>query len=166
MLAQALRQHPQDGRSWSALGLADMLAGDLEQAMHDFRQAVVFMPAHIGTWDGLGWARLLSQALQEARAAFEQALALDRNFGESHGAMAVVQALQGEREQAVQSIERAKRLDKANLSARYAESILSGEASDVQALQRLAQRLLGERKGPLGGTMADWLPPANPSILK
>lgn len=158
LLANALRQNPQDGRSWSALGFAEMLAGDLEKATQHFRQAVVFMSAHIGTWHGLGWARLMSSDIKEAQEAFEQALSLDRNFGESHGAMAVVQALQGAREHALQSIERAKRLDKASLSARYAESILSGEASDVQAMQRLAQRVLGERKGPLGGTMADWLP--------
>jgi len=158
LLTNALQQNPQDGRSWSALGFAEMLAGDLDKATQHFRQAVVFMPAHIGTWHGLGWARLMSRDIKEARDAFEQALSLDRNFGESHGAMAVVQALQGEREQALQSIERAKRLDKAGLSAHYAESILSGEASDAQAMQRLAQRLLGDRKGPLGGTMADWLP--------
>lgn len=55
------------------------------------------------------------------------------------------------------NIERAKRLDKTALSARYAESILNGEIHDKHGMQRLAQRILGERNGPIGGSMADWL---------
>ncbi|HEX7649480.1 MAG TPA: tetratricopeptide repeat protein [Noviherbaspirillum sp.] len=157
-LEKALRINPEDGRSWSALGLANLLAGEVEQAVQDFRRAVNFMPSHIGTWHGLGWAHLMRRDLKEAHHAFETALSLDRNFAESHGALAVVQAMTGQRESAMESIERAMRLDKAGLSARYAEAILSGTADNAEAMQILAQRILGDRKAtPLGGTTADWL---------
>ncbi|MBI1889501.1 MAG: tetratricopeptide repeat protein [Burkholderiales bacterium] len=159
LLAQALERNPQDGRSFSALGFAEMYAMDIDKSLRYFQQAVAFMPNHIGTWHGLGWVCFMNKDLEGARQAFEQALALDRNFGESHGAVAVMQALAGDREGAKESIERATRLDKAGLSARYAEAILSGEAFDSQAMLRLAQRLLGGRKAPMGdGSMADWLP--------
>ncbi|HSW18711.1 MAG TPA: tetratricopeptide repeat protein, partial [Ramlibacter sp.] len=115
-------------------------------------------PSHIGTWHGLGWTQLLLQDLDGARASFETALELDRNFAENHGGLAVILALQKQAQAAREHIELAQRLDRANLSSRYAQALLSGEAQDTQAIQRLAQRLLGGRKAPLGGQMSDWLP--------
>lgn len=159
LLDAALRHNAADGRSLSAMGFAELLSSNLPQARDWLEQAVGRMPGHIGTWIGLGWTRLLQQDLAGARHGFEQALALDRNFGESHGSLAVVQALAGERDEAQKSIERALGLDKSNLSARYAQALLAGEASDAQAIHRLARRLLGGRAAPLGGDLAGWLPP-------
>jgi Tfp pilus assembly protein PilF len=59
-----------------------------------------------------------------AATAFEQALALDRNFGETHGGLAVIAALQGRHEEARESIKRALRLDRQAMSAQYAEMLL------------------------------------------
>lgn len=157
--AQALALNAQDGRAWSAGAFAAMLAGDLETAHAEFERSLSFMPGHIGTWHGLGWCGVLRGDLARARSAFESALELDRNFGESHGGLAVVLALQKEEGPAREHIELARRLDSANLSSRYAEALLTGEAQDVDGVRRLAERLLGARPGPMGGTMADWLPP-------
>jgi Flp pilus assembly protein TadD len=121
------------------------------------RPALTFIPAHIGTWHGQGWAQVLRRDLAAARRSFQAALELDRNFAESHGALAVVLALEQQEQAARKHIELAKRLDVEGLSARYAEAVLTGEAQDTQAVQRLAQRLLGGRKAPLGGAMRDWL---------
>lgn len=157
--AQALALNAQDGRAWSAGAFAAMLTGDLETAQAEFERSLSFMPGHIGTWHGLGWCGVLRGDLARARSAFESALELDRNFGESHGGLAVVLALQKQELPAREHIELARRLDRANLSSRYAEALLAGEAQDVDGVRRLAERLLGGRAGPLGGTMADWLPP-------
>ena len=156
--AQALHLNPEDGRAWSARGFADLLRGDFEGATEDFKRALTFMPEHIGSWHGQGWAQLLRRDLAAAQASFESALALDRNFAESHGGLAVVLALRQQSEAAREHIDVAQRLDRSGLSSRYAEAILSGEAHDAQALRRLAERLLGGRKAPLGGQMSDWLP--------
>lgn len=155
---RALGLNPADGRALSARGFAELLAGAFDQAVRQFRQAVTAMPTHIGTWHGFGWSQMLSGDLAGARASFESALALDRNFAESQGAMAVILAMQKQVQAAQEHIERAQRLDRTNLSSRYAQAILSGEAQDSQAVQRLAHRLLAAREGVFGGTMADWLP--------
>jgi Flp pilus assembly protein TadD len=161
---QATQLNPRDGRAWSARAFAELLAGDLAAARASFAQALAFMPQHIGTWHGQGWLQVLQKDLVGARATFEHAVALDRNFAESHGGLAVALAMQGDKAAAREHIELAQRLDRANLSSRYAEAILSGEAQDAQAIQRLAQKLLGARKAPLGGTMGDWLPPQDKTL--
>ena len=153
----ALQLHAQDGRAWSARAFASLLAGDLDTAQADFGHALAHMPGHIGTWHGQAWAQLLQRNLTGAQESFATALGLDRNFAESHGGMAVALALQGQNVAAEEHIERALRLDRGNLSGRYAQAILSGEVQDAQAIQRFAQRVLGQRTAPLGGQMSDWL---------
>ena len=105
------------------------------------------MPEHIGTWHGLGWAALFMADLAAAQAAFEQALALDRNFGESYGGMAVVHARRGDRPAAEAAIEIALRLDRHCMSAHYARAVLEGRADDAAELRQLAARLLSARRG-------------------
>jgi len=154
----ALQMNQNEGRAWSVRAFADMLAGDFVAATEHFARALDAMPEHVGTWHGQGWVQVLQKNLDGAQLSFETALALDRNFSESHGGLAVVLALKGLTQQAQQHIELALRLDKTNLSGRYAQTLLSGEGKDAANLQRLARRLMEGRSGPLGGPMADWLP--------
>jgi tetratricopeptide (TPR) repeat protein len=158
-LARALMIHPEDGRTWSALGFVDLLEQKLPKAAYDFHQAIRFMPEHVGTWNGLGWTSILERQFTAAASAFERAIELDRNFGESHGGLAVAYANLGRKEEAEDAIARATGLDKTSLAAQYAKAILSGEVRDAQSIQRLAARLLGRRAAPAGGVIADWLPP-------
>ena len=141
----ALQLRPDDGRALSVRGFAGMLAGSFAEALADFQRALAAMPAHIGTWQGLGWTQLLQRDFPGAQASFERALALDRNFAESHGALACALAMQGRADAAKDHIALAQRLDKACAASRYAQSILTGEAQDAQAVQRLAQQLLSRR---------------------
>jgi len=154
---QALAANPDEGRSWSGLGTASLLKRDLPAAQQQMEQAVKHMPSHIGSWHLLGWSRLLDGKLEAARAAFDTALGLDRNFGESHGALAVVLAMQGRRAEAEASIARAQGLDGEGLSARYAQMILSGQTQDPQRFRALAMRLLSTRQGAFGQNLADVL---------
>lgn len=157
LLSRALARNDEDGRALSALGFTDMLENNLPRAQATFEQAVRFMPGHIGTWHGLGWSRLAQGDRAGAVQAFQQALALDHNFGESHGSLAVGLAANGDRAAAAEHAEKARRLDPGNMSGRYAELILSGQASDFQHVRRVAQRLLRQKKAPLGGDFAEWL---------
>lgn len=154
----ALRRQPGDGRAWSTRGFAALLANDLPAAHSAFVQALSAMSQHIGTWHGMGWTQILQGDLAGARASFDTALALDRNFAESHGGLAVVLAMQSLRQEAEEHAELALRLDKSNLSGRYAQALLSGEVKDAKDVQRFARRLLGGRAGPLGGDMGDMFP--------
>jgi tetratricopeptide (TPR) repeat protein len=154
-LAEAVRCRPKDGRALSGLGMAKLLAGDGAGARDALRQAVSLMPLHIGTWHALGWSCIVLKSLDEAADAMRHALDLDRNFGESHGAVAVVAALAGRREEAQAAIDRALGLDPRGLSARYAQMVLSGEAADPEKFDRAARRVLSSRSLPGGLTLAD-----------
>jgi Flp pilus assembly protein TadD len=126
------------------------------------------LPDHIGTWHGLGWSQLIQRQMSSARNSFEMALALDRNFAESHGGLAVVLALENNAQGARESAERALRLDPANLSGRFAQAILQGEVSNPQAFESLARRLLSGQAAPAGeGNIWDGvLQPRARAVLK
>lgn len=154
LLDVAMQRHPNDGRTLSALAFLALQTLDLATARQRFEIAVQRLPEHIGTWHGLGWTCLMQQDFTQARSAFETALALDHNFAESHGALAVAlvlgsahtgQMTNALREDASASIERALRLDRSCLSARYAQALLNGEVNDAAAIRRLAERLIGGR---------------------
>lgn len=116
--------HPTCGRAWS--GLAQLEFNELEfvPAEEHLKIAVIYMPDHIGTWHLLAWLYILQRDSQRAREALDKSYALDRNFGETHGGLAVVDALDGKDEQARVGIRRALKLDPECMSARYAEMLI------------------------------------------
>jgi Tfp pilus assembly protein PilF len=154
-LERAERARPEDGRIQATIGLCALQAGDLAGAQKRFERALAgSMQAHVGTWHALGWARLLQGNRAGAQAAFAQALTRDRNFAESHGAMALVLGLGGEAAQAAQHLRAADKLDAANVTGRYARAVLAGEARDAGQVQALVKRLLA-RPGLSRGSLAD-----------
>lgn len=158
LLGNALQHNPTDGRVLSALGFADLLERRLDDARSHLVRAVQAIPDHVGTWHALGWTCLLQGDRDTALQAFQRAVDIDRNFAESHGGLAVVLAARGDREAAAEAIRRALGLDRQNLSGRYAQALLDGEAQDPRALTSLATRLLGDRTAPFGGSLLDLLP--------
>jgi tetratricopeptide (TPR) repeat protein len=151
----ALQLNPRDGRAFSARAFASLMAGQLDLALKDFAKALAHMPGHIGTWQGQAWTQLLLSDLVGAQTSFKQALALDQNFSESHGGLAVALALSNDPQLARVHMEFALRLDRTNVSGRFAQAILSGEVKEAEAFKRLAERLLGNQSAPLGGTVLD-----------
>lgn len=152
LLELALQCNPEDGRTWSALGLCSLQAQDWQAAQQRLERAVQAMPTHIGSWHALGWSRLLQQDTQGALAAFRQALDLDRNFAESHGAVGLALALSGHRAEAEGFLEAARRLDPFNVTGRYARALFAGEAGDPARLLALVDRLL-DRPGLSGAKL-------------
>jgi tetratricopeptide (TPR) repeat protein len=149
LFEQALKVNPSDGRTWSGMAMTRMLATDLPGADEAFSRAVVTMPEHIGTWIAWGWCRFLQKRLDQAQQAIEEALRLDRNFGESHGAMSVLLATRGQKAEAEREVEIALRLDPTCMSARYAQTILSGDAQDPAKVIKLGQRLMSRQRSAL-----------------
>ena len=142
ILRRALDVSPRDGRTWSAMGLCEMMRMRIGDAIIAFERAVETMPGHIGTWHALGWCQIISNLLPAARSTFRHALDMDHNFAESHGGLAVIQALSGEVAEAAESIRRALKLDPDSMAARYAQAVLAGEHMDPQAVSLLADSLL------------------------
>lgn len=153
LFERAVAIHGEDGRSWSGLGLAQLIALDVPAALTSLKTAVSHMPDHIGTWHALGWCQLMARDMQGADSSFSRALALDRNFAESHGGLAVALALAGRRDAAAESAQRALRLDPQCLSARYAKAILDGEIRDAESFRVVAERLLAGRDGVDAATL-------------
>ena len=153
LLSVLLARKPDDGRALSTAALAELLAGRVPAARALFERSVVTMPRHIGTWLGFGWCDVFLNNLGGARASFETALALDPTFGESHGALAVVAALEGRRAEAETSIRRARGLDPRGLSAQYAQGVLDGETSDPERFMAHAQSALRRHSTPDGRTL-------------
>jgi tetratricopeptide (TPR) repeat protein len=145
-VAQALALQPHEGRCLSLQGQLALARRRYGEAAEWLEQAARQMPGHVGSRQAVGWCQVLQQDLPAARAHFEQALAMDRNFAESHGALAVVDALQARPADARRGIARALRLDRGCLSAVLAQKLLSrapGQAGQslhdelVQVLQHL-----------------------------
>jgi len=115
---------PQNGRAWLGLGMLATLAQDFPRACEFLGRATGQMPQHIGSWHALAWAHLFGGDFAGAEKHFAHALELDRNFAESHGAMAAMLAMKGEREAAEREIEIAERLDRKNMSSQFARALL------------------------------------------
>lgn len=150
LLARALASHPEDGRTWSALGMVSLRVGALPQARERFERATRRIPRHVGTWHALGWTCLLQQDVPAAHGAFAQALALDRNFAESHAAMALVLTAQGQHAQAEEHLARAERLDRDSATARYVRALRSGELREGADVRAFAARVLRGARVPAG----------------
>lgn len=132
--AQVLATQPDAGRALAGAGEALMLGGDAPAAHAFLSRATARMSQHIGTWHALAWCDLLLGSPAQAHTHFTKALDLDRNFGESHGGIALVHALNGHADEARQDIKRALRLDPQSRNARYAQSLLwSAEGRDREA---------------------------------
>jgi Flp pilus assembly protein TadD len=138
---RATERHPSSGRAWSGMGLTTMLALDLDRAIENLKQAVRYMPDHIGTWHSLGWCQILKRDFAGAQESFDRAMALDRNFSETHGGLAVLHVLQGRPEAAEPEVKRALRLDPKCFSGRFAQSLLLSKSDPAQA-QAIVQGIM------------------------
>ncbi|PCK06927.1 MAG: hypothetical protein COA42_16895 [Alteromonadaceae bacterium] len=134
---KATDAHPKVGRAWSGIGqlaFQDMQFDDAKQALE---LAVTTMPDHVGTWHLLAWTHLMQNQIEQAEQAFNKAYDLDRNFAETHGGLASIYALKGDKSAAERHIKIAERLDPSGLSSTYARMVLlnnQGQKSEAQAL--------------------------------
>ncbi|WP_160153359.1 tetratricopeptide repeat protein [Microbulbifer sp. ALW1] len=142
-----LTEYPSVGRFWTVKGQLQLVDFDFNEARASFTKAVELMPEHIGTWHLLGWSEVLRDDLGAALHAFERALELNRNFAESHGGLAVVNALQGNWDTAQQASKRALGLDHSNLSGRYAEALCLEHRGQAGAAEQLRQKLFATPTG-------------------
>ena len=152
-----LTGHPRSGRALLGLGQCLMLRGDIPDAHALLERASVEMPEHIGTWHALAWCQLMQGDLSGAKRSFDRAFAIDRTFGETHGGLALVFALRGERVQAEESIKRATRLDPKGRSALYARTVLLLDAGHTEAAAQVVQRALLMTRGPAVNVSVDFL---------
>jgi len=144
-----LEAHPTCGRGWFGLGQIELLHMQLDAAERAIEIASTHMPEHIGTWHVLGWIHIMRGNVLAAQLAFQRALAVDRTFGESHGGLAVIAALQGQELNARTSIKRALRLDPQSMSAQYAQMLLLQSHGATEEARGVLEAVLSR---PLSGS--------------
>lgn len=152
-----LATQPHNGRALAGAGEAMLLKGDSAGARPLLEKASVAMPSHLGTWHALAWSALLEGDLAAAHAAFASALAADRNFGESHGGLALIHAVRGEFDEARQGVRVAMRLDAGGRNARYAQSLIWRSEGREREAQAVVEGILSEVGIDAAGRSPDFI---------
>lgn len=140
LFERALALAPNDPRAHIGKGLVQLTRGEPDAVSSLDRGAELFGD-HIGSWIAAGWAYFTQGDLAQARDRFERALALDENFAESHGALAVLDVLAGQHDDGRRRAEVAMRLDRQCYSAILAKSLLleaDGRTGAAEALRKRA----------------------------
>jgi tetratricopeptide (TPR) repeat protein len=155
LLGRAIELNPKSGRAWAGKGLSAMLRGDLAAGEEGLARAVQYMPQHIGTLHALGWCQILLGKLDEAEASFRKAYELDRSFGETHGALAVLELMRGAGNRAQRRADISLRLDPQSFSGRYAKVLLESKNDGMR--EEGVRRILASQAALKGGTLLDML---------
>lgn len=143
LLEPVVARDPANARAWMALGLALLIAGEPANAVTALRRCTAILSANPGAAVALAWANLVAEGPQAAERDFLRAVEVNRSFGESHGGLAVVQALQGRLDEARHSIRLAERLSPdAAYGAQYAQAIIAATEGRQEQSVRMIQDIL------------------------
>jgi Flp pilus assembly protein TadD len=157
MLDQSIAARANNPRAWVGKGLARLAAGDAAAGAAAIDHGAEQFGDHIGSWIASGWAHFVAGNLDQARTSFDRALAIDPNFGETHGALAVLDLLGGDAVSARRRTDTALRLDRTAFGGILAKTMLLDAAGDAQAAQALRERALNTPIGSDGRTIAQAL---------
>ncbi len=153
----AIARQPRNPRAWMGKGLGLLVAGDKAAGVEAIDRGAELFGDHIGSWVASGWAHFLAGSNAGARASFERARAIDDNFAESHGGLAVIDVTEGKLDDAARRSEIALRLDRQCFGAALAKSMLLEKGGNAKAAQRIRDIALSTPIGPNGQTIAQAL---------
>lgn len=145
---------PDSPRNLLGKGLALMAAGDAHGAANFIDQSATLFKSHLGTWIAAGWAHFATDDRPRARTIFEHALALDDTFSETHGALAVLDILDGNIESARRRTDTALRLDRRCFAGALAKSLLLEHDGNPEAAQRVRELTVNAPLDASGHTIA------------
>lgn len=157
LFEQALAKQPANPRAWVGKGLALLMSNDAAAGATAIDRGAELFGDHLGSWIASGWAHFVTGDYVKARASFERALAIDPNFAESHGGLAVLDVLAGNLDDARRRSEIALRLDRTCLGGALAKSLLLERGGHAQAAQKIRQVALSMPIGANGQTIAQAL---------
>jgi tetratricopeptide (TPR) repeat protein len=149
IIRQVLKLKPNSGRMLALQGEVEFFSLQIPPAIKSLEKTLKLMPDHIGSLHFLGWCYCMAGEFDVAVMTFKKALALDANFAESQGALAVIEVLRNDLETAAKLAKEV--LDKAPqcASANYAVELITektGDNSEAQpttiAAQGFGQRII------------------------
>lgn len=153
----ALRQTPDDGRAQLGKGLSLLALGQTSAAPAWIDRAARSFERHAGSWVAAAWAHLAAGDAATSRQRFEAALAVDPNFAEVHGGLAVLDIMAGDLESAKRRVDIALRLDRACFAAALAKMLLLSQQGETASAERIRDAALAAPAGPDGLTLAQAL---------
>ncbi len=153
----AIALEPQNPRAWVGKGLALQVSGDLAGGAQAIDRGAELFGDHLGSWIAAGWAYYVMGDLKNARARFERAMAIDANFSENHGGLAVIDIMEGKLDDARRECEIALRLDKKSMGGQLAKTMLLDKSGDSRSAQRIRDIAMSLPIGPNGQTIAQAL---------
>lgn len=154
---EALRLRQDNPRARIGLGLVKLAEGDSKASLEHLDEGAAAFGDHLGSWIAAGYAHLIAGDRATARERFTTARELDDTFAETHGALAAIDALDGDFEAAKRGMETALRLDRECFSAALAGVLIASAEGDAERAQKILQLALGQPIGTGGQTLAQAL---------
>jgi tetratricopeptide (TPR) repeat protein len=154
---EAIAVQPANPRAWVGRGLGLLSAGDATAGADAIDHGAALFGDHLGSWIASGWAHFVKGDSAKARASFERAMAIDPNFSESHGGLAVLDIVDGKIEEARRESQIAPRLDRNSLGGALATSMLLDRSGKADTARRVRETALSTPLGPDGRTIAQAL---------
>lgn len=157
LFERALAARPDNARAWIGQGLGLVSLGQSAAGADALERGADLFGDHLGSWIAAGWAHFTAGDQTKARACFERAQSIDDTFAESHGALAVLDILDGDVARGQQGAKVALRLDRSSLGGALAQSMLLDKSGKTDAAEKVRQLALSAPIGPDGKTIADAL---------
>ena len=147
---RALALQPDSARATIGKGLAELARGNAAAGADALEAGAARFGSHLGSWIGAAWARLIAGDPERAMALFERAEALDGNFPEVHGGLAVLAVLRNDKLEAQRRAEIALRLDRESLGGTLANILLLQADGNTDQARRIFE-LAAQRPLTAGG---------------
>jgi len=157
LFGQVLEAAPDAPRALIGVGLGKMLAGSYAPAAADIERGAAIFGDHLGSWVAAGWAYLFAGDLGEARRCFDTSLALDHNFAETHGSLAVLHLIEGRAEESRRAAQTAMRLNPQCFSGTLAQAMLQSSKGRTDQARAILDRALHTPLDASGRTIAQSL---------
>lgn len=154
---RVLAVQPDNPRARVGRGLLALSAQDAAAATADLDRGAEGFGSHLGSWIAAGWAHLLAGDAATARLRFERALAIDDNFAEAHGSLAVLDLLAGDLDAARRRTAVALRLDREGFAGALAAAMLAAGDGDAAKAERIVTLALSTPLDDRGTTIAQAL---------
>ncbi len=151
---RALADQPHAPRAWIGKGLGLISLGQMETGIESLRRGAQIFGDHLGSWIALGWTQFMTRDLVVARKTFMHALALDDNFAESHGGLAVLDFAEGNLQSAKRRADVALKLDRECFGGMLARMLLAEADGNAEAAKRLWEKAINLPAGVDGKTLA------------
>jgi tetratricopeptide (TPR) repeat protein len=157
LFEEALSRQPNNPRALVGKGLGLLASGRTAEGAATIDRGAELFRTHLGSWIAAGWAYFACGNPAAARARFERALAIDANFSESHGGLAVLDIAAGNLDEAKRRCEIALRLDRRCFGAALAKSMLLEREGRPGAAQKVREIAFSTQIGNSGRTLGEEL---------